>query len=219
MTQSAKNNPPAKEESKDTANSKESAPSEERSKLKGLLRELSLAVVLFLLLRGTVAEAFVIPSSSMVPTLQIGDRLLINKLSYSIRVIGVTESLYSYKLPARGDVVVFTRPDNPKTTHINESDINIIKRVIALPGEVLEVRGSKVFINSKRLTEDYGDIRWKFGGVRSFGPITVPKGHVVVLGDNRDESKDSRYWDNPFLPVSRIKGRAFVIYWPRIRGL
>ena len=70
--------------------------------------------------------------------------------------------------------------------------------MIALPGEKLEVRGKKVFINGKRITEDYGDIRWKFGGVRSFGPVTVPPEHVLVLGDNRDESKDSRYWANPF---------------------
>ena len=106
--------------------------------------------------------------------------------------------------------MVFTLADDPDTRE-DESDINLIKRVIGLPGEKLEVRGTKVYINDKALEGDWG--RWIQGGINDFSPVIIPAGHVLMLGDNRDASRDSRFWPSPFLPIERIKGRAFLIYW------
>jgi len=175
----------------------------------------SLVVFLFIafLLRGSVVEAFKIPSSSMEPTLQVYDHILVNKLSYGIRVDPITDdSLTNFRIPKRGDVVVFKLPDDTKTI-IDESDPNIIKRVIGLPGDTVEVKGTNVFINEKRYSKDDEYAIWVEGGRKDFGPITIPQGHVFLMGDNRDQSKDARFWDTPFLNVERIKGRAFVIYW------
>lgn len=172
---------------------------------------------LFVLFYGSVAGAFEIPSSSMENTLQIGDRILVNKLSYGFRVIGLNETLLEYDKPQRGDIVVFTLPDDPVTVGIDESDRYIIKRVIGLPGETIEVRGSNLYVNSKRSPESHSGIKWVRGGINDFGPVKVPPATVLLLGDNRDLSKDSRFWKPPFLKTSRIVGRAFVRYWPPVR--
>jgi signal peptidase I len=165
-----------------------------------------------LLLRGTVVEAFKIPSASMKPTLLIGDHIFVWKLSYGFRLPGIQKSLYLFKTPSRGDIVVFTRPDDPSTSD-DESRTNIIKRVLGLPGEQLEVRGTRVYINNQPLEEPYA--RWAEGGLPegNFGPMTVPEDKILLLGDNRDHSKDSRFWNDPFLPLENVKGRAFIIYW------
>ena len=165
-----------------------------------------------IVLRASVVEAFKIPSGSMIPTLMVGDHILVSKLSYGIRLPLKITTLFQYDLPQRGDVVVFTRPDDP-TTLVDESKINIIKRTVGLPGDIVEVRGSKLYINNKLLSEDYA--RWDRGGVPegNFGPEQVPDDRVFLLGDNRDHSRDSRFWHDPFLPISRIKGRALFIYW------
>lgn len=177
------------------------------------LKSLGFFLAIALLLRASVVEAFRIPSSSMESTLTIGDHILVNKLSYGIRLPLVTQTVYEYGEPERGNIVVFTLPDDPATTDVDESDINIIKRVVGLPGEIVEVRGTNVFINGKLLEDDHLHSQWLRGGVRDFGPVQVPPHHVLLLGDNRDFSRDSRYWDDPFLDISRIKGRAFFIYW------
>lgn len=173
-------------------------------------KTLAFFIVIALFLRASVVEAFKIPSGSMIPTLKIGDHILVSKLSYGIHLPFVTRSLYQFAFPQRGDIVVFTREDDPATVE-DDSAINIIKRVIGLPGDRIEVVGAKVYINNREYGEPYA--RWDEGGIDSWGPETVPEGHVLLLGDNRDHSKDSRYWTNPFLPVDRIKGRALIIYW------
>lgn len=174
------------------------------------LRTVIVFVAVALLLRATVVEAFKIPSSSMEPTLEIGDHILVNKLSYGLRLPFVTESIYNFRTPRRYDVVVFTLPE--------DSGVNIIKRVIGTPGDTVEVKGTQVFVNGEPLKDDvYG--RWVLGGKKDFGPAKVPPGHVFMMGDNRDQSRDSRFWTDPdetpapFLEISRIKGRAFIIYW------
>jgi len=164
-----------------------------------------------LMLRASVVEAFKIPSSSMEPTLEIGDHILVNKLSYGARLPLVSKTIFNFRAPKRGDVVVFTLPDDPRTADVNESKTNIIKRIIGLPGDQIEVEGMNVSINGEELDEDYA--RWFQGGRKDYPKIDVPKDHVFLMGDNRDHSKDSRYWQHPFLDVSRVKGRAFVIYW------
>lgn len=166
----------------------------------------------FVVIRGTIIEPFKIPSSSMVPTLQIGDYIFVWKFSYGLRAQFITKTLFSWSIPHRDDIVVFVRPDDPATGD-DESATNIIKRVIGLPGDTVEVKGTKVYVNNNLLTEPFA--RWEDGGSDegNFGPVTVPEGRVFLMGDNRDRSKDSRYWNDPFLPISNIKGRAFVIWW------
>jgi signal peptidase I len=164
-------------------------------------------------LRVTVIEPFKIPSGSMIPTLQVGDFILVLKFWYGLRMPFVADSVSMWNTPKRGDVVVFTRPDDPNTPDEDDSAIHIIKRVIAVGGETVEVRGAKVFINGEVIDEPYA--RWSEGGKYegNFGPKVVPAGHVLLLGDNRDNSKDSRFWTNPFLDVKRVKGKAVLVFW------
>lgn len=176
-------------------------------------------------LRTCVIEPFKIPSGSMKNTLQIGDYILVLKFWYGLRLPYVTDTVVEWNQPERGDVVVFTRPDDPNTPTEDDSEIHIIKRVIGLPGDTVEVRsanelnaeagsGGLVLINGKPIEEPYA--RWVERGPsegRPWGPKTVPPGHVLLLGDNRDQSKDSRFWTEPFLDSRRIKGKAVVIFW------
>jgi signal peptidase I len=175
------------------------------------LKTIVIIIAALVFFRGSVLEPFKIPSGSMIPTLQISDQILVSKLSYGLRLPFIAHTLYQYDTPKRGDVVVFTRPDELSTHDDDESSINLIKRVVGLPGEILEVKDAAVFINGIALDEPYA--RWSEGGRESFGPVTIPAGHIILLGDNRDQSKDSRYWEDPFLEISRVKGRALVIYW------
>lgn len=163
-------------------------------------------------IRATIIEPFKIPSGSMMPTLQVGDFILVWKLSYGFRLPLVQKSLFEFAPPKRGDVVVFTRPDDPNTSE-DETETNIIKRVIGIPGDSVEVRGTTAYVNGQALIEPYA--QWSSGGILegNFGPTIVPPDSVLLLGDNRDHSKDSRFWDYPFLPIKNIKGRAFMIYW------
>lgn len=188
---------------------------EEFSEIISFFKTLVIFLAVAIVLRASVVEAFRIPSGSMKPTLQIGDHILVNKLSYGFRLPFRSKILWRYAEPSRGDVVVFTKPDNPSTI-TDEAGINIIKRIIGLPGDVVEVRGTQVFVNGNLLQETGYQVRWEEGGIRGgdFRPQRVPEGHVFLLGDNRDHSKDSRFWeDGHFLDIDRIKGRAFIIYW------
>lgn len=175
-------------------------------------KTLAIIVVLIVFIRGTIVCPYRIPSESMVPTLKVHDHIFVSNLSYGIRLPFVQDILYQYAHPKRFDIVVFTRPDDPKTPD-DDSNTNIIKRVVGLPGDLVEVRGTKVYINNMQLSEPHA--RWQFGGIIDgyFGPARVPPGHVFLLGDNRDNSRDSRFWSEPFLPEERIKGRALFIYW------
>ncbi len=175
-------------------------------------KTLSIFLVIAILLRASVVEAFKIPSGSMIPTLRIGDHILVSKFNYGFRLPFMTNSLIQYSKPQRGDIVVFTRPDEVGTLE-DESSINIIKRVMGIPGDIIEVNGTNVYINNQLYPEEYA--RWEDGGLKegNFGPIKVPEGNVFLMGDNRDHSRDSRFWEEPFLDMRRIKGRAFVVYW------
>jgi signal peptidase I len=174
-----------------------------------------IAVILALFIRTWVVQAFKIPTGSMENNLLIGDHLLVNKF-----VFGPTESrLERTLLPVgtvhRRDVIVFKYPEEP--------DRDFIKRVIGLPGETLELRNKKVYINGKPLDEPYVHFLQPPGAPSEFyettsydvrenyGPVTVPADHYFVMGDNRDNSQDSRYWG--FLPREYIKGKALFIYW------
>ncbi|MGF1599530.1 MAG: signal peptidase I [Acidimicrobiales bacterium] len=150
------------------------------------------AVLVALLLRASLFQAFWIPSESMETTLLIDDRVLVNKLSYRLHEV------------RRGDVVVFIRPDD-EPGEIRD----LIKRVIAVGGETVEAHDNSIYINDKRLIEPYLD-----EGIETsdFGPIVVPEGEVFVMGDNRSQSYDSRLFGT--VDEDRIVGRAFVLFWP-----
>ena len=164
------------------------------------------AVVVALVIKTLLLQAFYIPSSSMEPTLHLGDRVLVNKLSYHLHGIH------------RGDIVVFERPRNSAAGDVPD----LIKRVVALPGESVEVQGGKVFVDHHPLDEPYlpkGTITPDFTATGCSPQCKVPTGHVFVLGDNRGNSQAS----NIFGPIDDdlIVGRAFVRIWPikRIGGI
>jgi signal peptidase I len=182
---------------------------------------LVIAVVLALFIRTFVVQAFKIPTGSMEPNLLIGDHLLVNKLVFGPYVTSAERTLLPMKEIARGDVLVFKYPEDPER--------DFIKRVIGLPGEQIEVRHKRVYVNGHLLDEPFahyleepppaseqienGSDRQGLSGDRreNYGPVTVPPKHYFVMGDNRDNSQDSRYWG--FLPRGYVKGRALVIYW------
>ena len=167
----------------------------------GVLEYLVILVVSFALVFGFVrpfvVEAFWIPSGSMIPTLQINDRVLVNKF------------IYRFTDPERGDIVVFQSVEDPNT--------DLIKRVVALPGDRVAVRSGRLILNGEPQKEPYTNK--KFPDTSFFAPTTVPKNHVFVMGDNRANSSDSRVFGP--LPKKNIEGEAFLRFWPlnRIGGL
>lgn len=169
----------------------------------------AIAVLLALFIRTFVVQAFKIPSGSMEPTLLIGDHIFVSKFIYGIKIPFLRKTLIPIKNPSRGDIIVFIYP-------IDESK-DFIKRLIGLPGEKIEIKGREIFINGKRFDDPYGDYGDSFedwsnpGKTCLFCTATVPEGHYFVMGDNRDNSEDSRYWG--FVPADFIKGKAFIVYW------
>lgn len=144
-------------------------------------------------IRSFVAEARYIPSGSMEPTLQINDRLIIDKLSYK------------FTSPQQGDIVVFSPTDALKKQNFKDA---FIKRVIGLPGDKVQVKGARVYVNNKPLQEKYIEEAPNY----DYGPVTVPDNQYLVLGDNRNNSYDSHYWG--FVPRENIIGKAVVRFWP-----
>ncbi len=166
------------------------------------------ALILALVIRAYVIQAFKIPSGSMIPTLLIGDHLLVNKFIYGTKIPFTDRRVLIFKKPERGDIIVFKYPENPKK--------DFIKRVIATGGDVIEERDKTVYVNGKAVIEPY--TQHSDSGIKpgndprdNFRPLTVPKGKVFVMGDNRDQSYDSRYWG--FVDLKEIKGKALIIYW------
>lgn len=183
------------------------------AEFRSFLATLGTILAIAIALRVCVVEPFKIPSGSMIPTLRVGDYILVLKFWYGFRLPFVTESVFTWSEPKRGDVVVFTRPDEVRTPDEDESAIHIIKRVVGLAGDTVEVREAQVLINEKPLQEDYS--QWVEGGSfeGNFGPVVVPAGRILLLGDNRDQSRDSRFWEDPFLDVRRVKGKAVIVFW------
>ena len=177
-----------------------------KTKRKSVVREYAeailIAIVLALFIRTFVIQAFKIPSGSMKPTLLVGDHILVNKFIYGIKLPFTDNILISLSEPERGDVVVFKFPLDTKKDYI--------KRVIGLPGDQVELVDKQLLING-RPTEDPHASYSMSGSMRMYGPVTVPADHLFVMGDNRDESSDSRVWG--FVPRPYLKGKAFLIYW------
>ncbi len=167
-------------------------PKEENPWLEGL-KTIGLSALLAIGIRQFVAEARYIPSGSMLPTLQINDRLIVDKLSYR------------FNTPQRGDIVVFSPTSTLEKQNFHDA---FIKRVIGLPGDKVEVKGGRVFVNDQALRENYIEEDPQY----QWGPQTVSPGSYLVLGDNRNNSYDSHYWG--FVPREKIIGRAVVRFWP-----
>lgn len=177
------------------------------------------ALVIAFLVKTFVAQAFFIPSESMLPLLEVGDRVVVSRLAYDLHE------------PNRGDVVVFESPNGPRDSGGDDSPLPVrvvrqffqtvglvqpsaedfIKRVVGLPGETVEGRGGQIFVDGRRLTEPYLDGQT----VGDFPPTTVPEGHLWVMGDNRGHSSDSRFFGA--IPQSSVVGRAVLRVWPPAR--
>ena len=192
-----------------------------------------IAAIVALFIRQFVVEAFKIPSGSMIPTLTIGDHLLVNKFIYGPRIPFTDTRIFAWKEPKRGEIVVFKYPEN--------EDKNFIKRVVGLPGDKIQIIGGKLFINDQVVPikasgapkdssveeglsfgkptfyeEQLGTVTHTIQYLvdqsgKNDGPWLVPKDSVFVMGDNRDNSQDSRFWG--FVRENKILGRAFIIYW------
>jgi signal peptidase I len=181
------------------------APAYKKSVLREYFEAIVLAVILALFFRTFVIEAFKIPSSSMEDNLLIGDHILVNKFVYAPTNWSWEKKLLPIDNVKRTDVIVFKFPEEPSR--------NFIKRVIGLGGETVEIKDKQVYIDGKPIPEPYKFHKAEFFGLtaENFGPVKVPEGYFFALGDNRDNSKDSRAWG--FVPKDYLKGRAFIIYW------
>jgi signal peptidase I len=202
---------------------------------KSTVREYSEAIVgavaIALLLRAFVIEAFQIPSGSMIPTLEIGDHIFVSKFAYGIGIPFTDKKILPWHDPQRGDVIVFKKPGET---------VDYIKRVVGLPGERIEVRRNEIFVNGKPMPRQlisprYHDRGWElwqehldgephsalhaperytnFDMRGKFGIEAIPAKHVFVMGDNRDDSNDSREWG--FVPFELIRGKALIVWWSR----
>jgi signal peptidase I len=169
------------------------------------LEALAVALVLAFVIRTFVVQAFKIPSGSMLDTLLIGDHLLVNKFLYGTHIPFTDTVVMPLEDPKDGDIIVFEYPEDPSK--------DFIKRIIGAPGDVVEMRDKVVYRNGKKLDEPYVKHTSPVtqGRRDNFGPITVPPDKYFVMGDNRDESYDSRFWG--FVDKKKIRGKAWIIYW------
>jgi signal peptidase I len=184
-----------------------------KSVVREYVEAIAIAILLALVIRTLIVQAFTIPSGSMMDTLLVGDYILVNKFLYGPEVPLTDYRLPSLRLPDRGDIIVFKYPQDEKR--------DFIKRIVATPGETVQVRGQQVLINGQPIDEPY--VRRNPGALAHGGspgfcgyaygcePLVVPADSYFVMGDNRDNSQDSRYWG--FVKRDKIKGKAFLIYW------
>jgi signal peptidase I len=182
-------------------------------KKKGMVREyieaFAVAIILALIIRTFVVQAFKIPSGSMEDTLLVGDHILVNKFIYGERIPYTDIKYFDFKRPQRGDVIVFIYPEDESK--------DFIKRVVGIEGDTIEVKEKKLYVNDELQNEphvvhkDNAVIPAHVTKRDYYGPQQVPKDMLFVMGDNRDRSADSRFWG--FVPLSKVKGKAFLIYW------
>ena len=184
-----------------------------KSVVREYFESIVIAVILALFVRTWVVQAFKIPTGSMENNLLIGDHLLVNKFIFGPTPLAIGRAVLPVRPIHRGDILVFKYPEEP--------DRDFIKRVIGLPGETIELKNKKIYVNNQPLEEpyvhfltppssDYQEVT-SYDLRERFGPVTVPADKYFVMGDNRDNSQDSRYWG--YLPRDYVKGKALVIYW------
>jgi signal peptidase I len=184
----------------------------EKSRLRQNVESIAWALVIALAVRSSVVQAFWVPSGSMLPTIQIGDHIFVNKLAYSVKLPLIEAEVARVGKPERNDVVVFVSPVDHST--------DLIKRIVAVAGDRVEIKAKRLYVNGEPVEDvhaHFTDSSVSQNGPRdNLGPIIVPEGKVFVLGDNRDKSYDSRYWG--FANVEDIKGKATFVYWSWDKG-
>ncbi|ULA65185.1 MAG: Signal peptidase I [Nitrospira sp.] len=205
-----------------------SVPEAARPNGKSIVREYAEAIIVAMLLafaiRVFVVQAFKIPSGSMIPTLLIGDHILVSKLSYGVQWPAdcklqwnfppincyTSTNVMPFGKPQRGDVIVFRFPE--------DEEKDFIKRIVGTPGDTVQIRNKQILVNGQLLDDraftqriDPGIIDSTVNPRDNFGPVTVPEGSYFVMGDNRDQSLDSRFWG--YVREEKIRGKAFRIYW------
>ena len=180
-----------------------------KSKAAEYFEAIVLALILALFIRTFIVQAFKIPSPSMVPTLLIGDHILVNKFVYGFSIPFTDGKFLKFRDPARNEVIVFKFPKNKK--------MDFIKRCVAVGGDTIEIRNKKLYVNGEEVEDSHAVFSDKFPrgsllqGRDNFGPVTVPQGKLFFMGDNRDNSNDSRFWG--FVDENDVKGKAMFIYW------
>jgi signal peptidase I len=180
-----------------------------KSKTREYVESLIIAAIIAFFVRSFFVQAFRIPSSSMEPTLLIGDHLLVNRLSYVMKIPFTDKVIFSLGEPKKGDVVVFRYPKDP--------DKDFIKRVMATEGDTIAIRDKVIYINGKRIEDKWGHyldnmiLPENVNPRDNFGPYKVPGNAYFVMGDNRDRSLDSRYWG--LVPKDHLVGRALILYF------
>ena len=180
-----------------------------KSKFVEYAEAIIIAILIAFFIRTFIVQAFKIPSGSMKPTLLIGDHILVNKFIYGVKIPFIRKNLISISEPKRGDVIVFIYPEDRSK--------DFIKRVIGVGGDTIEIRNKKIFLNGLPFQDTHGVYVDDFiipGTIQprdNFGPMTVPKGDVFTMGDNRDQSYDSRFWG--VVDLKDVLGKAFIMYW------
>jgi signal peptidase I len=181
--------------------------------IKEYVEPIIIAILIALFIRTFIVQAFKIPSGSMEPTLQVGDHLLVNKFIYGIKIPFMDTKYFQFRKPQRGDIVVFIYP--------KDRSKDFIKRVVGTEGEKIEIVRNKIYINDQLIDDPWGHYDERGPAAKylqpmeRFGPVVVPEGSFFVLGDNRDNSQDSRFWG--YVNFNEVKGKAFIIYfsWDR----
>lgn len=176
--------------------------------IKEYLQSILLAVLLALLIRTFVVQAFLIPSGSMEPTLLVGDHILVNKFIFGIRIPFTDLHFSAIEKPKRGDVIVFIYPKDPS--------VDFIKRVIGTEGDKVQIIDRNIYINDIMINDPWGHFidGWLpvfLSRIENYGPVIVPASSLFVMGDNRDNSEDSRFWG--FVPMKNVIGKAVIIYY------
>ncbi len=180
-----------------------------KSKIQEYAEAIIIAILIAFFIRTFVVQAFKIPSGSMKPTLLIGDHILVSKFIYGVKIPYFRKTLIPIKDPQRGEIIVFIYPEDRSK--------DFIKRVIGVGGDTIEIRNKKIFLNGMPYEDKHGVYVDDFvipGAIQprdNFGPVTVPKGTVFAMGDNRDQSYDSRFWG--FVDLKDVMGKAYIIYW------
>jgi signal peptidase I, bacterial type len=180
-----------------------------KSKFVEYAEAIIIAILIAFFIRTFIVQAFKIPSGSMKPTLLIGDHILVNKFIYGVKIPFIRKNLISISEPKRDDVIVFIYPEDRSK--------DFIKRVIGVGGDTIEIRNKKIFLNGLPFQDTHGVYVDDFiipGTIQprdNFGPMTVPKGAVFAMGDNRDQSYDSRFWG--VVELKDVLGKAFIMYW------
>ena len=176
---------------------------EKKRFLKEYVEPIVIAVLIALFVRTFIVQAFKIPSSSMEPTLLVGDYLLVNKFLYGTRIPFTDQKILQFRKPHRGDIIVFIYP--------KDRSKDFIKRVIGQEGEKVEILHNKIYINDQLIDDPWGHFILFHPSMETYGPVVVPKDSLFVMGDNRDNSQDSRYWG--FVTLNEVRGEAFILYF------